>query len=110
MNSPEFMQAQVQMLMERVGLLPQMAEAAGAPMGGGMPPVPGGFNPGAMNLGGPQLARPGERNMQQARVASNQAQPSVYPEGMGGIDQLGAILGTPQGGAQGMPSGQTIRR
>ena len=85
-----------------------MAQAAGGAMGAA--PPAGGFNPGAMNLGGPQLARPGERNMQQARVAANEGQPSVYPEGMGGIDQLGAILGTPQGGAQGMPAGQTIRR
>jgi hypothetical protein len=103
MNSPVFMEAQVQLLMERVGLLPQLAAAAGAP-------EQAGINPGSMNLGGAQLPRPGERNIQQGRVASQQGQPSVFPQGFGGLDSLGANIGGAQGGAQGLPSGQTVRR
>ena len=68
-----------------------------------------GVNVGSQNLGGPQLQRPGERNIQQARVASQQGRPSVFPQGTGGIDILGKQLGS-QGGAVGVPSGQTIRR
>jgi hypothetical protein len=59
--------------------------------------------------GVPQLQRPGERNIQQARVASQQGQPSVFPQGFGGIEAIGNRLGTPGGGAQGVPSGQTVR-
>ena len=62
-----------------------------------------------MNLGGQQLQRPGEGMLQQGRVASMQGQPSVYPQGISGMDSLGSILGSPGGGAQGMPSGQTVR-
>jgi hypothetical protein len=57
-----------------------------------------------------QLQRPGEANIQQARVASQQNQPSVFPRNQGGIDILGSLLGAAPGGAQGVPSGQTIRR
>jgi len=111
LNTPEAMQAQVQMLMQRVGLPGQLAEAV-APTQGAPPPgtPPGGpSNPGAQNIGGAQLPRPGERNIQQARVASNQGNASVFPRGLGGLDQLGQRLGSPTGGAQGMPSGQTVR-
>jgi len=99
------------MLMQRVGLPGQLAEAV-APTQGAPPPgtPPGGpSNPGAQNIGGAQLPRPGERNIQQARVASNQGNASVFPRGLGGLDQLGQRLGSPTGGAQGMPSGQTVR-
>jgi hypothetical protein len=57
-----------------------------------------------------QLQRPGERNIQAGRMASLNNEPSVFPQGMGGIDRLGNSLGGPMGGAQGVPSGQTIRR
>ena len=103
LNTPEAMQAQVQQLMQRVGLPGQLAEAV-APTPGASP-----SNPGAQNIGGAQLPRPGERNIQQARVASNQGNASVFPRGLGGMDQLGQTLGSPTGGAQGMPSGQTVR-
>ena len=103
LNTPEAMQAQVQQLMQRVGLSGQLAEAV-APTPGASP-----SNPGAQNIGGAQLPRPGERNIQQARVASNQGNASVFPRGLGGMDQLGQTLGSPTGGAQGMPSGQTVR-
>ena len=56
-----------------------------------------------------QLQRPGERNIQQGRVATQQGQPSVFPKGMGGMDALGSRIGAAPGGAQGMPSGQTVR-
>jgi hypothetical protein len=56
-----------------------------------------------------QLQRPGEANIQQKRVASQQNRPSVFPRGPGGLDSLGALLGAAPGGAQGMPSGQTVR-
>ena len=39
-----------------------------------------------------------------------QAQPDVFPQGIGGIDALGAALGTAPGTAQGMPSGQQVGR
>jgi hypothetical protein len=108
-NSPEVIQAQTQMLLQQIALPSQQA-AAVSPTGTPPPEMsPPGVNPGSQNIGGAQLQRPGERMMQQARVASNQATPSVYPEGFGGIDSLGNILGGPTGGAQGMPSGQTVR-
>jgi hypothetical protein len=101
LKAPEFMAAQAGMLMNEVGLGQQLMGAASPTLeGGGI---------GNMNLGGQQLQRPGEGMVQQGRVASMQGQPSVYPQGMGGVDSLGAILGNPGGGAQGMPSGQTVR-
>ena len=56
-----------------------------------------------------QLQRPGEANLQRARVASQQGQPSVFPQGQSGISILGRRLGTPGGGATSVPSGQVIR-
>jgi hypothetical protein len=101
LQSQEFLAAQAGLLMQEVGLGQQLMGAAGPTLeGGGI---------GNMNLGGPQLQRPGEAMVQQGRVASMQGQPSVYPQGMSGIDSLGSILGSPGGGAQGMPSGQTVR-
>ena len=102
LKSPEFLMAQAAMLMQEVGLGEQL-------MGAASPTLEGGGGVGSMNLGGQQLQRPGEGMLQQGRVASMQGQPSVYPQGMGGVDSLGAILGSPGGGAQGMPSGQTVR-
>ena len=101
-NTPEFLASQAQLLLQRVGLPGQMAQSVGAPE------TPG-VNLGSQNIGGAQLQRPGERNMQQARVASREGEPSVFPQGMSGIDALGNILGSPTGGAQGLPSGQTVR-
>mgnify|MGYP005816934319 FL=1 len=101
MKSPEFIQQQTQLLLERIGL-PQQMEQAVAPGGQSS------GNPGAMNIGGAQLQRPGERNMQAARVASQQGEPSVYPQGMSGVDALGAQLGGPTGGPVNVPSGQRI--
>ena len=56
-----------------------------------------------------QLQRPGEANIQRNRMDA-QAQPNVFPQGIGGIDALGAALGTAPGTAQGMPSGQQVGR
>ena len=100
LNTPEFIQQQTALLLQKVGL--PMPMDPNAPQN----PPPG--NVGSRNIGGAQLARPGEANMQAARVASQQGRPSVYPQGMGGVDQLGAELGGPTGGAVGMPSGETI--
>jgi hypothetical protein len=101
LQSQEFLAAQAGLLMQEVGLGQQLMGAAGPTLeSGGI---------GNMNLGGPQLQRPGEAMVQQGRVASMQGQPSVYPQGLSGIDSLGSILGSPGGGAQGMPSGQTVR-
>ena len=72
------------------------------------PQMGGGGNVGSMNLGGAQLPRPGEGMIQQARVASQQGQPSVYPQGQAGIDSLGNVLGNPGGGPVNMPSGQRL--
>jgi len=69
-----------------------------------------GVNPGnQFQPGQQQLQRPGERNVQQARSASQAGRPSVFPQGQGGLDILGSLLGTAPGGAQGLPSGQTVR-
>jgi hypothetical protein len=100
LNTPEFIQQQTALLLQKVGLPTQMEQTAS--------PTGETGNVGSRNIGGAQLARPGEANIQAARVASQQGRPSVYPQGMGGIDQLGAELGGPTGGAVGMPSGETI--
>ena len=102
LKSPEFLAAQAGLLMQEVGLGQQL-------MGSISPTLDGAGGIGNMNLGGQQLQRPGEGMLQQGRVASMQGQPSVYPQGISGMDSLGSILGSPGGGAQGMPSGQTVR-
>jgi hypothetical protein len=104
LNTPEFMQAQAQLLMERIGLPQQLAQSVETAGGGG------GGGIGSQNVGGAQLQRPGERNIQQARVASREDRPSVFPRGLSGLDILGQQIGGAKGGAAGMPSGQTIRR
>lgn len=101
--TPEFMQQQVQGLLGRLagGLAQQQGQAAS--------PLPSGNTGNQFLPGQQQLQRPGETNIQQARVASQQGRPSVFPQGQGGIDLLGSLLGTAPGGAQGVPSGQTVR-
>lgn len=69
----------------------------------------GGGNSGQFVGGLPQLQRTGERNAQQARTDSRAGRPSVFPRGQGGLDVLGSLLGGAPGGAQGVPSGQTVR-
>ena len=100
MNSPEILQTQAQMLLQELNLPGQQMQAAGIPTGG--------VNPGAMNLGGSQLPRPGEGMMQQARAASMEGQPSVFAQSLGEMGQLGRQLGMPTGGAINVPSGQTV--
>ena len=56
-----------------------------------------------------QLQRPGEANLQRARVASQQGQTSVFPQGQGGINLLGGMFGGATGGGGRVPSGQTVR-
>ena len=101
LNNEQMLQAQMQMLLEKMGLGQQMEQAASPQMGGS-------GNVGSMNLGGPQLPRPGEGMIQQGRVASRAGEPSVYPQGQSGIDSLGNTLGNPGGGPINMPSGQRI--
>ena len=101
-----FQPDQLQRLRESLGgvLGGQLAEAAGIAGGGD-----GGL--GSQNIGGAQLPRPGERMIQQQRLATrgqSPGEPGVFPEGMGGLLNLGQRLGT-QGGAVGVPSGQTVR-
>jgi hypothetical protein len=55
-----------------------------------------------------QLQRPGEGNIQQQRIATGAGRESVFPQGMGGLDTLGAQLGTATGGGRRMPSGQRV--
>jgi hypothetical protein len=84
----------------------QLQEAA--ELGGG---VGGGGGIGSQNAGEAQLGRPGERFIQQQRLASrgqSPGEPAVYPQGFGGLENIGQRLGT-QGGAVGLPSGQTVR-
>jgi|TARA_Y100000296_G_C5165636_1_gene254412 hypothetical protein len=87
---------------QNLNLGQQRAQAASQALGGGQ--LGNQFLPGQS-----QLQRPGERSNQQARVASNQGTPSVFPQNLGGLDQLGAALGGAPGRAQGLPSGQTVR-
>lgn len=105
LRSEPFVQAQVQIAMERMGLLNQLAQAVGE-TGVEQP----GTNTGNMFLPGQaQLPVLGERNRQQGRVASNQGRPSVYPQGADGLGILGRQLGTAGGGAVSMPNGRTVR-
>jgi len=73
--------------------------------GGGPPNLGNQFLPGQG-----QLQRPGERNIQQARVSARDGQPSVFPRGNSGLDILGRQLGTAAGGTVGLPTGQSVRR
>jgi hypothetical protein len=100
LRSPLMLQTMQQLAAERLGLLQQLAQAVSQTGGAG------GANNGQFVPGLSQLQNPGQTFAQGARV-ENQA--SVYPKGFGGLDALGSILGTPTGGAQGMPSGQTVR-
>lgn len=101
LNNDQMLQAQLNQLLQRMGLPQQLAEATSNTLNSG--------NVGSQNLGGAQLPRPGERNIQQARVASQQGRPSVFPQGLSGLDSLGSNLGQTNGEAQGVPSGQTVR-
>jgi hypothetical protein len=100
LNLPEIQASLAQQLLERVGLPGQLVQATS--------PTGGGVNIGAQNVGGAQLPRPGERNIQAARTATRDNRPSVFPQGMGGLDILGGNLGTAGGGPQNLPSGQRI--
>jgi len=103
LQSPEMRAEKVRLAMEGMGLLSQLGEAVGVPPEGPQNVFGNQFQ----GLGGePRL---GERDIQQARVASQQGQPSVFPQGKAGIDNIGRILSSPRGGAQGVPSGQTVR-
>jgi len=107
-NSEAVVAGQIQSVLEASGLAQQLQQASQPQLDSGS------GNVGSQNVGGAQLQQLGQANNQQARIASNPntgpgAQPSVFPQGMSGIDSLGAILGGPTGGAQGMPSGQTVQ-
>ena len=108
--SPEMQAQRLQIATEGVQMMQQLAAAGGgpAPGGGGLGPQQSPFGNEFQGLGG--TPRLGESQIQQARIASQQGQPSVFPQGMGGMDNIARSLGTPQGGPTGMPSGQTIRR
>ena len=85
---------------EAVQLEQQRAAAADAPMPNRL---------GTQYLPGQaQLQRPGERNVQGARMATGAGQESVFPRGMGGLDTLGSQLATATGGGRPMPSGQRV--
>ncbi len=100
LNSEQFIAMQAQELLNRVNLPQQLVGAVS-------PDVSAGGNVGSQNLGGAQLQRPGEANIQAARVASQQGQPSVFPQGQGGLDNLGNI-GVAGGGPFNVPSGQRL--
>lgn len=93
----------------------QIAEGAGIPPGlvtpGQAPPgaPPGEPAEGNRFLAGlPQLQRLAEGNIQRARIASAQDEPSVFPRGIGGIDRMGNRLGSAPGGRQGTPGGMSV--
>lgn len=109
LQSPELRAAKLQIAMERLGLLQQMGEAVESE---GSAPQETPFGNQFQGLGGEP--RVGEAGIQRQRVASQQGRPSatnpaVFPQGMGGLDVLGSLLGAAPGGAAGMPSGQTVR-
>lgn len=99
---PAVAQAFSQMLLERIGLLNQLAAVAG------VGPLPEGANMGQFQAGASQMQRPGEASIQRQRVATNQANASVFPRGLSGLDALGGQLGTPTGGSVGLPNGATV--
>ena len=99
LRSPEFLMLQAQQALELLGYPQQQAEASS--LTGNAPDQLGN-----KNIGGAQLQRPGERNLQQARVASRDGVPSVFPQGLSGLDMLGNRLGGPTGGAVPMPNGR----
>jgi hypothetical protein len=94
-------QQQAQEVAEAVELERQRAEAADAPAPANQLGTQ--FLPGQA-----QLQRPGERNVQGARMATGAGRESVFPEGMGGLDLLGSQLATGTGGGRPMPSGQRV--
>jgi len=109
-NSPEILQQQIQLAQEGVNLMGQLGEAAG--------PTAGGGGLGTQYLPGQaQLQRPGEANIQQARMGAQQAGAGdgmgglggVFPEGLGGIANIGSRLSTPGGGNVPMPSGEMVQ-
>lgn len=95
---------QAALAQQRLGLFDQLAQAASL--------TGQGTNMGNMfQPGQSQGSRLDEFGIQRQRVqtrAANDASPGVFPSGMGGLNLLGGLLGTPGGGAVGMPSGQTI--
>jgi hypothetical protein len=116
----EFNQLMAEQLVK--GMFPQQLEEAirSLNLGGQLAGAAGDTGPGLGGGGGgaignqflpgqSQLQRPGEANIQQARVASQQGQPSVFPQGRSGMDLLGAALTSAPGTARGMPSGQVVR-
>ena len=97
--SPQAMDSQINEFMQQLGgeMQQQLGMESGTNLGNQFMP------------GQSQLQRPGEANIQRNRMDA-QAQPDVFPQGIGGIDALGAALGTAPGTAQGMPSGQQVGR
>jgi hypothetical protein len=107
LRDPIFLQAQTQGAAGRFGLLTQLAQMADQPPGQGG--LGNEFLPG---LGAGQGNRVNEAGIQAQRMVTrqnNEATPSVFPQGMGGVGLLGGLLGAQPGGAQGVPSGQTVR-
>ena len=99
-NSPQMVEQQIQLATQGVELLSQLGQAGAQSMGGGI---------GTQYLPGQaQLQRPGEKDIQQARISSQNNEPSVFPQGMGGIANLGAQLGNPNGGPVPQPNGETV--
>jgi hypothetical protein len=102
LKSPLLQQAMQQLAAERMGLLSQIAEATEGGQGGG-------GNAGQFLPGLSQLQRPGEAGIQKQRVASQQAgQASVYPQGIGGMDNIASNLAGATGGGINVPSGQRV--
>ena len=96
---------QAQEVAQAIQLGQQRAMAADTNLGGGG----GGGGLGTQYLPNQaQLQRPGEGNIQQQRIATGAGRESVFPQGMGGLDTLGAQLGTATGGGRRMPSGQRV--
>jgi hypothetical protein len=86
---------------ERVNLLGQLTSLLG---GGGQD----GMNTGNQFMPGQsQLQEPGQPRAQAAGQAAA-AQPAAFPQGAGGIDLLGSMVGSAPGAARNVPSGQTI--
>lgn len=88
---------QAEQLIQQINLPRQLGQAAGAP------------NSGQFTAGLPQLQRPGEQNIQRGRASSQAGQPSVFPQGAGGVDILGSLLGSPTSPGITNPNGARTR-
>lgn len=99
LRGEQALQVQQLLAQQEAGQLAEVAE----PLQGGGQNIGNQFTPGQA-----QPQRVAERNIQQARVASQQGQESVFPQGMSGLDALARRIGAAGGPGIRVPSGQRV--